>query len=313
MLDSTQNLVWEREVLEKALLASVTEQRRARRWGIFFKLIFLSIILLVVFASCSDQIAHKPLATAHTAVINVDGVIDSEFNSAKLVNEGIRAAFEEKQAQGIILKLNSPGGSPVQSSEVFEEINRMRALYPDKKIYAVVEDICASGCYYMAAAANDIYANPASLVGSIGVLFDGFGFVDTINKLGIQRRLLTAGQNKGFMDPFSPTTPEMTGFVQDMLNDIHQQFIAAVEQGRGDRLKKNDLTFSGLAWTGHQAKDLGLIDNFGSVDYVAREIIGAKTLIDYTTKPNWIERFSQQMGASFAHALRSEVYSQQMM
>ena len=197
MQDNIQNPNWEREVLEKALLAGVQEQRRARRWGIFFKLIFLSIILLVFFTSCVDQ-SHKPLA-AHTAVINVDGVIDSELNDAKLINEGIRTAFEEKQAQGIILKLNSPGGSPVQSNEVFEEIMRLRTLHPDKKVYAVMEDICASGCYYIAAAANKIYANPASMVGSIGVLFDGFGFVDTMNKLGIQRRLLTAGKNKGFM------------------------------------------------------------------------------------------------------------------
>ncbi|MFA6037201.1 MAG: S49 family peptidase [Legionellales bacterium] len=311
MQDSTQT-VWEREVLEKALLASVTEQRRARRWGIFFKLVFLTIILLGFFAACSDKIAHKPLA-AHTAVINVEGIINSEFNSAKLVNEGLRAAFEEKQAHGVILKLNSPGGSPVQSNEVFDEINRLRAKYPDKKVYAVIDDVCASGCYYMAVAANEIYANPASLVGSIGVLFDGFGFVDTLNKLGVQRRLLTAGENKAFMDPFSPTTPQMEGYVQDMLNDIHQQFITAVEQGRGDRLKQNDLTFSGLAWTGHQAKDLGLVDNFGSADYVAREVIGAETLIDYTTQANWLDRLSQHMGASFAHAFRSEVYSQQMM
>jgi protease-4 len=310
MQDTTQNVTWERDVLEKAVMASVQEQRRARRWSIFFKLTFLFLIILAILASCSGQ--HTPLA-AHTAVINVDGVIDSELNSAEYINAGLRAAFEEKQAQGIILKLNSPGGSPVQSNEVFAEINRLRELHPDKKVYAVVEDICASGCYYMAAAANEIYANPASIVGSIGVLFDGFGFVDTMNKLGIQRRLLTAGQNKGFMDPFSPTTPEMTGFVQNMLNDIHQQFITAVETGRGDRLKKNDLTFSGLAWTGHQSMELGLVDGLGSADYVAREIIGAKTLIDYTTKPNWLERFSQHMGASFAHALRSEIYSQQLM
>lgn len=312
-MDNTpENATWERNVLEKALLASVTEQRRARRWGIFFKLIFLSIVLLIVFSACSDQVTHKPLA-AHTAVINVDGVIDTELNNAQLIKEGLRAAFEEKQAQGIILKLNSPGGSPVQSSEVFDEIYRLRELHPDKKVYAVIEDVCASGCYFIAAAAHEIYANPASLVGSIGVLFDGFGFVDTIDKLGVQRRLYTAGQNKGFMDPFSPVTPEMTGYMQDMLNDIHQQFISAVEKGRGDRLKKNDLTFSGLAWTGRQSLELGLIDGLGSDDYVAREIIGAQTLIDYTTKPNWFEHLSQKMAASFAHALRSEIYTQQML
>ncbi len=312
MQDSTQNTLWEREVLEKTLMASVTEQRRARRWGIFFKLIFLTLFLLILFASCSDSVSHKPLKS-HTAVINVDGLIDSEINNAELITEGLRAAFEEKQAQGIILKLNSPGGSPVQSNEVFDEIMRLRALHPDKKVYAVMEDICASGCYYMAVGAHKIYANQASLVGSIGVLFDGFGFVDTLNKLGVQRRLLTAGKNKGFMDPFSPSTPEMEAFVQDMLNDIHQQFITAVEQGRGDRLVKNDLTFSGLAWTGHQALELGLVDGLGSAAYVAREVIGAETLIDYTAKPNWLERFSQQMGASFAHALRSEVYTQHLL
>ncbi len=312
MQDNTQNAVWEREVLEKALLASVQEQRRARRWGIFFKLLFWGAILLLLFALFSDHTTHGPLSP-HTAVINLDGAIDPEINSAQLINEGINAAFEEKQAQGIILKMNSPGGSPVQADIVFQEIMRLRALHPEKKIYAVVEDVCASGCYYIAAAADKIYANPASLVGSIGVLFDGFGFVDTLNKLGVQRRLLTAGQNKGFMDPFSPTTPEMNGFVQSMLDDIHQQFISAVEKGRGDRLKKNDLLFSGLAWTGHQSLDMGLIDELGSTDYVAREIIGAKTMIDYTTKPNWLERFGQQMGASFMHALRSEIYTQQLM
>lgn len=302
---------WERKVLEKAILASVQEQRRARRWGIFFKLFFLSIFILVAFLACTDH-TSKPLV-AHTAVVNIDGIIDTEINNAKFINEGIRAAFEEKQAQGIILKLDSPGGSPVQSGEVFDEIMRLRALHPQKKVYAVMGDVCASGCYYIAAAADKIYANQASLVGSIGVLFDSFGFVDTLNKLGAQRRLYTAGVNKGFMDPFSPTTPEMTAFLQSMLDDIHQQFIHAVEKGRGDRLQKNDQIFSGLAWTGNQAMGLGLIDGLGSADHVARDIIGAQTMIDYTAKPNWLERFGQRMGASLAHAVRSEIYSHQMM
>ncbi len=308
---TTHNTNWEHSVLEKTLLASIQEQRRARRWGIFFKLVFLSLFVFIIYTAFSGGASHKPLI-AHTAVINIDGVIDSEVNNAKLINEGIRAAFEEKQAQGIILYLNSPGGSPVQSGEVFDEIWRLRNLHPEKKVYAVMSDVCASGCYYIAAAAHEIYANQASLVGSIGVLFDGFGFVDTLNKIGAQRRLYTAGQYKGFMDPFSPITPETTSFLQTMLDDVHQQFIAVVKQGRGDRLKQNDLLFSGLAWTGHQAMDLGLVDGIGSADYVAREIIGAETLVDYTTQPDLLSRLSQRMGASVAHALRSEAYTPQM-
>lgn len=312
MQENTQNPAWERSLLEKAVLASVQEQRRARRWSIFFKLVFLSIFIALIFSLFSDHTARKPLS-AHTAVINIDGIIDSEVNNSKMINEGIRAAFEEHQAQGIILQLNSPGGSPVQSNEVFNEILRLRALHPKKKIYAVMSDVCASGCYYIAAAANEIYANPASLVGSIGVLFDGFGFVDTLGKVGAQRRLFTAGKNKGFMDPFSPVTPEMSIFLQSMLDDTHQLFINDVKEGRGQRLKENDLTFSGIAWTGHQALEQGLVDGLGGAEYVAREIIGAETLIDYTSTPNSLDRIIQQLGISFAHAFRSEMYSQQMM
>lgn len=298
---------WERQILEKALLASVQEQRRARRWGIFFKLIFLALILLIVVGSCSDQLTGKPL-TAHTAIITVDGVIDSEFNNARMINESLRAAFEEKQAQGIILELNSPGGSPVQAGEVYDEITRLRGLYPEKKIYAVIGDVCASGCYYIAAATHDIYANQASLVGSIGVLFDSFGFVETLNKIGAERRLYISGQYKGFMDPFSPVQPEVHAFMQTMLDDVHQQFISVVEKGRGDRLKKNDLMFSGLAWTGNQSLDLGLIDGIGNTDHVARDIIGAKTLVDYTIKPSVFEQFSHRMSAQIVHQLKSESY-----
>jgi protease IV len=307
MEHNIENPVWEREVLEKTLMASVIEHRRSRRWGIFFKLTFLVLFILLIAAACSDH-ASKPLS-AHTAVIKVSGVLDSEFNTAKMINEGIRAAFEEKQVQGIILQLDSPGGSPVQANEVFDEMMRLRSLHPEKKIYAVIGDVCASGCYYIAAAADQIYANSASLVGSIGVLFDGFGFVDTLNKIGAQRRLYTAGQYKGFMDPFTPVTPEMTTMLQAMLDDIHQQFIKDVEKGRGDRLKKNDLIFSGLAWTGHQSLELGLVDNLGSVDTVARDVIGAQTQIDYTTQPGFWEQVHHQLGASFAFFLRQEVYT----
>lgn len=296
---------WERQLLEKVVMASVTEQRRARRWKIFTRFTILAVFIAVVMGSCTD-FGTKPLV-AHTALITIDGVIDSENNNAKMINESLVKAFEDEQAQGIVLALNSPGGSPVQSGEVFDEIERLRVLHPNKKVYAVISDVCASGCYYIAAGADKIYANQASLVGSIGVLFDGFGFVDTLNKVGVERRLYTAGEHKGFLDPFSAEQPQDVAFLKTMLDDVHQQFIAAVEKGRGDRLKPNDLLYSGYAWTGKQSVAMGLVDDLGSVDYVAREIIGAKTLVDYTTKPDVFEQFSHKFAASIMSAFKEEV------
>ena len=296
------------KLLEKTLLASVQEQRRARRWGIFFKsLTFLYLMaVLLVFTPFLDMERNATKGTGYTALIEVRGVIaDKEAASADNLITSLQAAFEDPKVKGVVLRINSPGGSPVQSGYVYDEIRRLRGLHPDIKVYAVISDLGASGAYYIASAADQIYADKASLVGSIGVTAAGFGFVGAMEKLGIQRRAYTSGEHKAFLDPFEPEKPDETKFWQGVLNTTHEQFIASVKQGRGDRLKDKDHPelFSGLVWTGQQALPLGLIDGLGNASSVARDVIGEKELVDFTVQESAFDRFSKKLGASVAEQL----------
>ena len=292
------------KLLENTLLAGVQEQRRARRWGIFFKLLTF-IYIFGALALFSPMLATKTGATtgSHTAVIEVRGMIaDQESASADNIISSLRAAFEDTNTKGVILRINSPGGSPVQSGYIYDEIRRLRAEYPAIKLYAVITDLGASGAYYIASAADEIYADKASLVGSIGVTAAGFGFVGAMEKLGVQRRAYTSGEHKAFLDPFEPEKPDETKFWQGVLNITHEQFIASVKQGRGDRLKDKEHPelFSGLVWTGQQALPLGLIDGLGNASSVARDVIGEKELVDFTVQESAFDRFSKKLGASVA-------------
>jgi protease-4 len=294
---------WEREVLEKLATSSLREQRSARRWGIFFKLLgfgYLTIFLLLIISPRLDEVSSG----RHTALVEVVGVIDSKGDAnADRVTGALQSAFKDKNTQGVILRINSPGGSPVQAGIIYDEIKRLRGLYPSIPMYAVVEDLCASGGYYIAAAADKIYVDKASIVGSIGVIMDGWGFTGTMEKLGIERRVLTSGDNKDFLDPFSPQDEKQKQHALTMLKEIHQQFIDVVRKGRGKRLKEGADTFSGLMWTGAKSIELGLSDGFGSVDYVAREVIKAEDIVDYTQKDNLAERFAKRFGATMARSL----------
>ncbi|MGH8119484.1 MAG: S49 family peptidase, partial [Gammaproteobacteria bacterium] len=227
---------------------------------------------------------------------------DAEANADYIVG-GLRAAFEDKNTAGVILRINSPGGSPVQAGYINDEIRRLRGLHPDIPLYAVITDICASGGYYIAAAADKIYANKASLVGSIGVIMEGFGFVETIKKLGVERRLLHAGKNKGFLDPFSPLRPEDIEHANRLLQQIYEQFVETVKSGRGDRLKHDDKIFSGLVWTGEESLELGLVDDLGSASYVAREVIGAEEIVDFTIHESYFDQFAKKLGVAVAGIL----------
>lgn len=296
---------WERSVLEKVALASLHEQRRSRRWGIFFKFLGFLYLFALLFVALGWLGKRDAVTTAkHTALVELRGVIAPDHPaSADSVVAGLQEAFKDEKTQGVIVRINSPGGSPVQAGQIYDEIRRLRAKYPNIPLYAVVDDICASGGYYVAAAADKIFVNESSIVGSIGVLMDGFGFSGVLDKLGIERRLLTAGDNKGFLDPFSPMNPEQTQHAQSMLDAIHAQFVKVVRDGRGERLKDNPEIFSGLMWTGLRSIELGLADGLGSVDYVAREIVKAEDLVDYTPRENIAERFAKRFGATMADAL----------
>jgi protease IV len=299
---------WERALLEKLAFASLDESRKARRWGIFFKIFFAAYLVILLFVMQSSTWGEKALASRYTAMVSLDGEISAESDAnAENIIKGLHDAFEDKAAVGIILQANSPGGSPVQSAYIYDEILRLREKFPDKPLYAVIGDICASGCYYAVAAADKIYANPASIVGSIGVLMDGFGFVDGMKKLGIERRLLTAGTNKAMLDPFSPLEPKALRHAQKMLDEIHVQFIDAVKQGRGAALKPNSEIFSGLFWTGAKAKELGLVDEFGSTGTVARDVIGAEEIVDYSVRENLLHRLAGRIGMSMGHAVAAEL------
>ncbi len=290
------------KALETLLLENLKENRRRRRWGIFFKIILAIYLLLLLSLVFSPEVKVPNLNKPHTAVVDISGAImPGSLNDADNVVKSLTQAFESKYTKGIILRINSPGGSPVQASYIFNNLLRLRKKYPDIKVYGVCSDVCASAAYYIAAGTDDIYANPSSLVGSIGVLLNGFGFVDILKKLGISRRLITAGNNKGFLDPFSPLEPQQKAYAQKLLAIVHQQFINAVKEGRGHRLKLNTPElFSGLIWTGEQAKDIGLIDGFGSPGYVARNVIKAPDMVDYTQSLSWYDKISQGVGANFA-------------
>lgn len=299
----------DRDILERLAYESLREQRRARRWSIFFKAFFAIYLVVVLYLFFDDGIA--PITDAHTALVQLEGVItdDGDVDADRIVG-GLRAAFEADSAKGVILRINSPGGSPVQSRYINAEITRLRQKYTDKPIYAVVSDICASGGYYVAVAADRIYASEASIVGSIGVLTNGFGFVEAMKKLGVERRLMTAGKYKGMLDPFSPRDVVAEGHHQEILDQIHEQFIDAVKDGRGDRLVDNEDIFSGLFWTGEQAKKLGLVDDFGSASYVAREVIGQEKIVDYTPKANILDRVAEHIGLAVGKALGTETIVQ---
>ena len=297
-------------LIEKTMLASVQEQRRARRWGIFFKLLtFAYLILMLVLFTPLLSLGKKRAVTesgAHTALIELKGVIaDDEKASADNVVTALRKAFDDSNTRGVVLRINSPGGSPVQSGYIYDEIKRLRGLHPDIKLYAVIADLGASGAYYVASAADAIYADKASLVGSIGVTAASFGFVGTMEKLGVERRVYTSGEHKAFLDPFQPQKPEETRFWQQVLDTTHQQFIDSVKKGRGDRLKVegHPELFSGLVWSGEQALSLGLIDGFGSASYVARDVIKEERLVDFTQEESPFDRFAKRLGASVAERL----------
>ncbi|HXA46178.1 MAG TPA: S49 family peptidase, partial [Burkholderiaceae bacterium] len=271
---------WERDVLEKLAFATLNEQRAKRRWGIFFKLSFMLLIIVALFVAFQFSNTEVDVSGRHTALVEIDGAIETDAaGSADAVIPALDKAYNDDKAVGIILHINSPGGSPVQAGMINDEIVRLRRLHPSKPLYVVVDEICASGGYYIAAAADRIYVDKASIIGSIGVLMDGFGFTGLMDKVGIERRLLTAGENKGFLDPFSPQTAKQKAYAQDMLNEIHQQFISTVRKGRGKRLKETPEMFSGLFWSGSKAIDMGLADAYGTVDSVARDEFKAEDLV----------------------------------
>jgi len=295
----------ERSALERVLLANLEEQRRTRRWGIFFKsawLIFLFVVLILVVAKDDGEFAATK---AHTALIELQGEIGGEDGVlADDIIAALASAFEDKKTKAVVLRCNSPGGSPVQAGQIYDEVRRLRGENPKIPVYAVVDDICASGGYYIAAAADRIYVDKASLVGSIGVLMDGFGFTKAMDKLGVERRLLTAGENKGFLDPFSAVDPDQEAYAKTMLEEIHQQFIQVVREGRGKRLKETEDTFSGLIWSGAASIDMGLADGMGSLDYVAREVVKAEDIVDYTPQENLADRLARRLGTAIGSAVR---------
>lgn len=297
---------WERQIIEKLAIDALTEQRRRRRWGIFFKALgfaYLTFILLVAF-DWPDRGDGLTDGKKHTAMVRLTGVISNRGDaSAEHVISGLQAAFEDKNTAGVVLLINSPGGSPVQAGIINDEIHRLREKYPGTPVHAVVEDVCASGGYYVAVAANNIYVDKASIIGSIGVLMDGFGFTGTMEKLGVERRLLTAGENKGFLDPFSPQNGQHKAHAQQMLGEIHQQFIKVVRDGRGKRLKETPDMFSGLMWSGAKSVEMGLSDGFGTVDSIARDVFNAEDIRDYSVKPNLAERLAKQFGADMAESV----------
>ena len=296
---------WERRALEKVALAAIQEQRRARHWGIFFKLLLFTYLFALLFIALGWFGKKDGASTGkHSALVELRGVIgpDSAASADNIV-AGLREAFKDKRTQGVILRINSPGGSPVQAGNINDEIMRLRGKYPNIPIYAVVEDICASGGYYVAVAADQIYVDKGSIIGSIGVLMDGFGFTGLMDKLGVERRLLTSGENKSFLDPFSPVRKPQVQYAESMLDEIHKQFIAVVRQGRGERLKETPEIFSGLLWVGARSVELGLADGLGSVDYVAREVIKAEEIVDFTPRENIAERVARRFGAAMAEML----------
>ena len=303
--DSAPGQSWERGVLEKLALAAVDEQRRARRWTIFFRLALLAVValgLVLAYGEFGDA-AHGSQGR-HTALVDLKGAIGAEGEaSAESIIGSLRTAFEDTGTVGVVLRINSPGGSPVQAGIIYDEMRRLRAIYPEIALHVVVDEMCASGGYYVAAGADRIYVDKASLVGSIGVLMDGFGFTGTMEKAGVERRLLTAGRNKGFLDSFAPVSEEHRAHAQTMLDEIHHQFIDAVKHGRGQRLKETPEMFSGLIWTGARSIELGLADAIGTVDSVARDVFKAEDIVDFSPHENIAERLAKKVGASMGQTL----------
>jgi protease IV len=301
---------WEKDLVEKLATEALREQKRRRRWGVFFKLIGFAYIGIIIWTAMGNNVGEKIETGSHTALVNLDGVIASDtVASAERINHSLRTAFESPNAVGVVLRINSPGGSPVQAGMIYDEIKRLRKEFPDKPLYAVVEEICASGGYYVAAAADKIYVDKASLIGSIGVLMDGFGFVDTMQKLGVERRLITAGANKGFLDPFSEQRPFEKEYATQMVENIHQQFIKVVKEGRGARLKEDPLMFTGLVWTGEGSLGNGLADELGTVRQVAVDVLKAETILDYTEQESFAERFAKRVGVVFGQSLGTAFFS----
>lgn len=296
---------WEQALVNRVVLEYIEEQKRARRWGNVFKLgILLYLIVVLVLVWPEDILEGLKSEEEHSALVEIEGLISSETSaSADRIATALRHAYEDDKTKGIILRINSPGGSPVQAGYINDEIKRLRKKHPDIPVYAVATDICASGGYYIAVAADKIYVDKASLVGSIGVRIDGFGFVEALEELGIERRLLTAGENKGILDPFLPLQPDQREFLLGVLDRLHQQFIAVVRDGRGDRLVGGDEVFSGLFWSGEESVALGLADGLGSSGYVARELIGAEKIVEFKTKKSLLEELTDSLGVSIAESL----------
>jgi len=296
---------WEKALVNRVVLDHLKEQKRSRRWGILFKLLTFGYLIAVLVALWPGNLTDRVTGSGeHTALVEIKGIIAPETNaSADGIVTALRKAYEDENTKGIILRINSPGGSPVQAGYINDEIKRLREKYADIPVYAVAADLCASGGYYIAVAADEIYVDKASLVGSIGVRIGAFGFVEALQDLGVERRLLTAGQNKGILDPFSPLHEEQRVFLQGVLDQMHQQFIDVVKEGRGDRLKGGDELFSGLFWSGEESVALGLADGLGSSGYVARELIGAEDIVEFSSKKDLLERFADRLGASIAGSL----------
>ena len=296
---------WERDLVAKLATAALKEQRRARLWGIFFKLLTFAYITVVLLAAF-DWRGRADMAGGrkHTAMVEVSGLIAPGADaSAERINSALLAAFKDGNTKGVVVRINSPGGSPVQAQTIYDEMRRLRKQYPEIPLYAVVEDVCASGGYFVAAGADRIYVGKASIVGSIGVLMNGFGFTGLMDKLGIERRLITAGENKGLLDPFSPMQESDVKHARAMVDDIHQQFIAVVREGRGKRLKETPDMFSGLIWTGQKSIDLGLADGIGTLESVARDVVKAEDIVDFSVKENLAEKFAKRFGAGAASAI----------
>ncbi len=297
------NINWQQQTIEKLALSGLKEQQTARRWSIFFKLLTFGYLLLLLIVALG-LFGDKNVAGPHTALIDINGVIEAggEVNADSVISS-LNDAYESHGTKGIILRFNTPGGSPVQAGIINDEIVRQKKLHPKIPVYGVVEDICASGGYYIAAATDKIYVDKASIVGSIGVLMDGYGFTEVMKKVGVERRLMTAGENKAMLDPFSPVNPKHLALAQTMLNEVHEQFKNVVREGRGNRLKETPEVFSGLFWSGEQSIKLGLADALGSADYVAREVIKQEDIVDYTYQETVVDRFAKRLGAGMAKAI----------
>ncbi|MDQ7075170.1 MAG: S49 family peptidase [Gammaproteobacteria bacterium] len=300
MSEKEKDQEWQQELITRLASSALTEQRRSRRWGIFFKLLMFSYLITVLLMIAEPEWLAEPIESGkHTAVVDLEGVIArGQKADADRVIKGLTAAFEDENSAAVILRINSPGGSPVQSGIIYDEMRRLRKKYPETPLYAVVDDVCASGGYYIASAADKIYADQASIVGSIGVRMDGFGFVEAMKSLGVERRLLTAGSNKALLDPFLPQKAEQSAHIETLLNEIHQQFIDKVKEGRGDRLQDDPLLFSGLIWSGAEGVKKGLVDALANVNEVARDVVGEEKIVNFTESDDLLTRFSDRLGAS---------------